>query len=43
MYTTKAKEANASVRVAFKRPNILSNYEVAINDPIYSIEWKAVV
>jgi hypothetical protein len=43
MYMTKAKEANASARVAFKRPNIPSNYKVAINDPIYSIEWKVVV
>jgi hypothetical protein len=35
--TTKAKEADASARAAFERPNIPQNYKAAINNPIYSI------
>jgi hypothetical protein len=32
-----------SARLALERPNIPANYEAAINDPVYSIEWKTAI
>jgi hypothetical protein len=32
-----------SAKSALERPNIPANYNAAINDPVYSMEWKAAI
>jgi hypothetical protein len=43
MRSRAGQEYDSSARAALERPNIPPNFEAAVNDPVYSIQWKAAI